>query len=250
MQITNTKNRIMKHLIITMAVLFSAPYFAQAQFGDLLTKGKEAMSKLDKGDQTSSALKEALNFGVDEAVQSLSADNGYLESPYKILIPQDAQKVISKVKMVPGFQDVESKLTAKMNEAAELAAKKATPIFIDAIKGMSINDAVSILMGNNNAATNYLEKSTRKGLYSAFLPVIKNSLEEVNALSYWKTVVNAYNGIPLVKKMNPELDDHVNQKALDGMFSLIEKKEQGIRGDKSQRTTDLLKDVFSKQDKK
>lgn len=240
----------MKKLILSLIVLFSIQIAADAQFGKLLDKGKEVMNKLESGDQTSSALKEALNLGVDEAVQSLSAEKGYFESPYKILIPKDAQSVISKVKVVPGFQDVEEKLISKMNQAAELAAKKATPIFIDAITSMSINDAVSILMGDNNAATSYLEGNTRKGLYSEFMPVITNSLEEVNALSYWKTVVSAYNKIPFVKKMNPELDDHVNNKALDGMFGLIQKKEEGIRGDQSQRTSDLLKDVFAKQDSK
>lgn len=239
----------MKKIIFSLVVILGVQFSADAQFGKLLDKGKDVLNKLEPGDQTSSALKEALNFGVEEAVQSLSADDGYLESPYKILIPEDAQTVISKVKMVPGFQDVEEKLVSKMNEAAEIAAKKATPIFINAIKNMSIKDAMSILMGDNNAATSYLETNTRKGLYSEFMPVITNSLEEVNALSYWKSVVGAYNKIPFVKKMNPELDDHVNNSALDGMYSLIEKKEEGIRGDESQRTTDLLKDVFSKQDK-
>jgi len=238
----------MKKLFLLCITMIFLQFSSQAQFGKLLDKGKAMISEESSGN-TSGALKEALNVGVENAVKTLSAENGYFGSPYKILIPKDAQKVISKVKRVPGFQDVEETLLTKMNQAAEIAAKKATPIFIDAIKGMSIKDGMSILMGDKNAATQYLEKSTRGNLYKTFLPVIQSSLNEVNALDYWKDVVGAYNKIPFVKKMNPELDDHVNDKALDGMFSLIETKEEGIRGDKSLRTTKLLQDVFAKQDK-
>ena len=109
---------------------------------------------------------------------------------------------------------------------------------------MSFQDAKAILSGQENAATTYLESTSRKPLYNEFLPVIQSSLDEVNARTYWKSVVNAYNSIPFVKKMNPELDDHVNNKALDGLFSLIAIKEKGIRTDVNQRTSDLLKKVF------
>ena len=181
-----------------------------------------------------------------EAVNKLSAEKGYLESPYKILIPEEAKQIISKVKMVPGFQDVETKLIDQMNKAAELAAKKATPIFVNAIKQMTIQDATSIVRGEDNAATLYLEKTSRQPLYDAFLPVVREALDEINARSYWASVVKAYNNIPFVKKLNPELDAHVNHKALEGLFSLIAVKEKGIRTDVNQRTSDLLKKVFGK----
>ncbi|MBK8053051.1 MAG: DUF4197 domain-containing protein [Saprospiraceae bacterium] len=197
--------------------------------------------------EMSSAMKEALQLGIDAAVVQLSADKGYLESPYKILIPEDAQKVIDKVKLVPGFQDVESKLTLQMNKAAEIAAKKATPIFVDAFTKMTVKDAASIISGPENAATNYLATTSRVQLYDAFLPVIQTSLDEVSARTYWKSVVDAYNKIPFVKKMNPALDDHVNNKGLDGLFSLIAVKEKGIRTDVNQRSSDLLKKVFGKK---
>lgn len=232
-------------VVLTLAVI---PLSCNGQFKDLLSKTKSTV--LGGGDgEVGLGLKEALNFGVESAVKSLSAKNGYLESPYKILVPEEAQVIISKVKMVPGFQDVEQQLTEKMNEAAELAAKKATPIFIGAIKNLTIADAMNLLMGDKDAATRFLERETRTALYNEFKPVIQSALDEVNARQYWSTVVNAYNSIPLVKKVNPELDDHVANKGLDGLFSLIEKKEEGIRGDASQRTTDLLKNVFAKQDK-
>lgn len=225
---------------------------ANAQFGNILNKAKDEVNKVvnkeEGGDNTSLGLKEALNAGISKAVDQLSAKDGYLSSPYKVLIPEDAQNVINVVKKVPGFGDVEEKLIAKMNDAAEIAAKKATPIFIDAIKSLSIKDATKILFGDKDAATKYLESSSRKALYDTFLPVIQSSLDEVNARSYWKTVVEAYNKIPFQKQLNPNIDDHVNNKALDGLFALIEKKEEGIRGDQSQRTSPLLKEVFGRLD--
>lgn len=232
-----------------MILLALVSFTVEAQIGELLNKAKSVVKgESSMEDETGSALKEALNLGVEKAVKELSVENGYLESPYKILIPEDAQTVIDKVKFVPGFENVERDLIEKMNEAAEIAAAKATPIFIDAIKQMTIKDATNILLGEKDAATRYLDNTTRPALYSAFMPVIQTSLDEVNARTYWSTVVNAYNKIPFVKKMNPELDDHVNNKGLDGLFSLIEKKEEGIRGDQDQRTTDLLRRVFAKQD--
>jgi len=221
-----------------------------AQIKNILNKAKESAKVLTGEDvDVSSGLKEALNKGIESAVTQLSTQNGYLESPYKILIPADAQKVIDKVKLVPGFQDVEQKLINQMNEAAEIAAKKATPIFANAITSMSFKDATAILKGPENAATQYLETSSRKPLYDAFLPVIQQSLDEVNAREYWQTVVTAYNKIPFVKKMNPALDDHVNNKALDGLFSLIAVKEKGIRTDVNQRTTALLRKIFGESSK-
>ena len=204
-------------------------------------------SKLSQ-DEVGRGLKEALEKGVGEAVDNLSAQNGYFLSPYKILVPDEAQKVVSKLKTVPGFGNVEKDLTERMNRAAELAAKKAKPIFVKAITSMSFQDAFAILRGQDNAATQYLNRTTYQSLYNEFRPVIRQSLDEVNATSYWRNAVNTYNKIPFVTKTNPELDDHVTSKALVGMFSLIEKKEKGIRTDVNQRSSDLLKKVFSQQD--
>lgn len=234
----------MKTVYLSLLLIFGTA-ISNAQLKDLFNKAKNSVSSINKNDgDIGAGLKEALNNGIETAVNQLSAEKGYLESPYKILIPEDAQKVIDKVKKVPGFQDVETKLIQQMNSAAEIAAKKATPIFVNAIKQMSFQDAKAILSGQENAATTYLESTSRMPLYKEFLPVIQSSLDEVNARTYWKSVVSAYNSIPFVKKMNPELDDHVNNKALDGLFSLIAIKEKGIRTDVSQRTSDLLKKVF------
>lgn len=231
-----------------LAFVLSINAHVDAQLKDLMKKAKTAAGiATGDEDEMSSAMKEALQLGIDAAVVQLSADKGYLESPYKILIPEDAQKVIDKVKLVPGFQDVESKLTLQMNKAAEIAAKKATPIFVDAFTKMTVKDAASIISGPENAATNYLATTSRVQLYDAFLPVIQTSLDEVSARTYWKSVVDAYNKIPFVKKMNPALDEYVNNKGLDGLFSLIAVKEKGIRTDVNQRSSDLLKKVFGKK---
>jgi hypothetical protein len=234
--------------LLFFIMMFALSVVTNGQLKDIFNKAKNSAASLS-GDNSefSSGLKEALNHGIEAAVSQLSAENGYFESPYKILIPEDAQKVIDKVKKIPGFQDVETKLVTQMNKAAEIAAKKATSIFINAIKHMSIKDAKAIVTGSENAATKYLESTSRSSLYDEFLPVIQSSLDEVNARAYWKTVVDAYNAVPFVKRMNPQLDDHVNNKALDGLFSLVAVKEKGIRTDINQRTTELLKKVFGNQ---
>ncbi len=235
-------------LILGLFVTIIAP--AEAQLFDKIKKKAEdlvgggGLSQEEAGN----GLKEALNIGVKEAVDFLSAEDGYLESPYKILVPEEAQIVVSNLKAVPGFGNVEQQLVEKMNRAAELAAEKATPIFVNAIKQLTFQDALNILAGEQDAATMYLRRTTSESLYAEFQPIIQASLDEVNAREYWRGAVNAYNKIPLVRKTNPELDDHVTNKALDGLFALIAKKEEGIRDNPALRTSELLRKVFGSQD--
>ena len=172
-------------------------------------------------------LKQALDKGLAEAVTTLARENGYLESPYKILLPEEAQQIVGKLRAIPGFGDAEQKLIEKLNRAAEDAASEAGPIFATAIKNMRFTDAMNILMGNPDAATRYLESSTYQSLYESFRPVVIASLDEVNAREYWQEIVTAYNKIPLVKKVNPELDDYVTQRALAGLFQRVEAEEFG-----------------------
>ena len=239
----------MKRLLFALSISFFITQMSSAQFGDLLNKAKAVVTGEDESIDIGGGLKEALQVGVDQAVSSLSAEDGYFGSPYKILIPEDARKVVSTVSKVPGFQNIETDLLAKMNEAAEIAAKKAGPIFLNAIKQITFQDATNILMGEQDAATRFLERSSRQALYDEFMPVIQGALDEVKARELWSSAVSTYNKVPLVKKLNPELDDHVNSKALDGMFGLIETKEEGIRSDVGLRTSPLLQEVFARQDK-
>lgn len=248
---TNNMNWKKSTLLLLCAAL-TLPAFSQIK-GALGKLKQEAQSvlKVDGAlsqEEAGAGIKEALDAGVGEAVSFLSAENGYLGSSYKILVPAEAQKVVSRLKNVPGFGDVEQQLEEKMNRAAELAVEKAKPIFVDAIRQLTFQDALSLLMGEDDAATRYLERTTSQSLTDAFMPIIQESLDEVNARDYWRSAVTAYNGIPFVQKTNPELDQHVTEKALHGLFGLVEVKERGIRDNPALRTTELLRKVFSKQD--
>lgn len=244
---------MLRSLLLALAVLLlSLP--AQAQFGKLgkladkaqgVLKGDSPLSNEDVGN----ALKEALDQGVGKAVTSLSAQDGYLMSPYKILLPEEAQTIVNKVSALPGFGNVEQDLTFRINRAAEVAAKKATPIFVGAIKGLTFKDAMNLLMGQQDAATRYLESNTSTALIGEFKPVITAALDEVNANEVWLKIVTAYNKIPFVQKTEPELDTYVTQRALEGMFGLIEVKETELRDSPAMRNTELLRKVFAKQDK-
>ena len=180
----------------------------------------------------------------------LSAKDGNLKSPYTQQVPEEANKVVSKVKVVPGFTNSESDRSERMNRAAEDAATKAKPIFVAAIKKMTFKDAMNILMGNQARTTPSPATPTNQDLHDEFQPLIHAYHNKVNARENWSGAVTDYNKLPLVSPTNPELDDHVTTKALLGLFSLVEKKEKTIRTDVSQRNSDLLKKVFSKQDKK
>lgn len=236
--------------MILLTTLLSCTSQAQGLKG-MLEKAKAAAAPVLplSEEDVAAGLKQALDQGLQQAVKQLSAENGYLESPYKILLPEEAVKVVERLRVVPGFADAETRLIEKLNRAAEDAASEAGPIFLDAIKKMSFTDAMDILMGNADAATRYLESGTRDQLYASFRPVIISSLDEVNARKYWQEIVTAYNKIPLVQKVNPELDDYVAGKALDGLFEVVEAGELKIRTDQAARTTDLLKKVFARQDK-
>lgn len=221
---------------------------------NILEKAKSGLTKTSavplNNQEVGNALKEALELGVGEAVKNLSATDGYHTSIYKILLPEEAKKVTDKLKNIPGFSKVESELVLRINRAAELAAKEAGPIFIHAIKELSFQDAIGILKGNEDAATRYLETKTDTALTSRFLPIIATALDQVNARTYWKDAVTAYNKIPLIQKVNPELDKYVTEKSIDGMFSLVQVKEKKIRTDISARTSELLKKVFGSLEKK
>ncbi len=236
----------LRHTLLLLFIMLSFQSVEAQKFSKFLKKTTRALFNDDSN--IGLGLKQALEFGVSQAVDQLSAEDGYLDSQYKILIPEQARTVISKLKYVPGFENVERDLIAKMNQAAEYAAKEATPIFVSAITDMTFDDAMNILTGEKDAATRYLDRTTRDQLYASFMPVIQNALDEVNAREYWATVVGTYNQIPFVKKVNPELDDHVNNAALNGLFGEIEKKEAGIRENQDERTTELLRNVFGRQD--
>src|SRR5688572_10871691 len=157
--------------------------------------------------------------------------------------PPEVQKVEKALRDI-GLGSEVDRFVMTLNRGAEDAAKEAKPIFVSAIKSMTIEDAWAILKGEDNAATQYLRKTTSTQLKNAFRPVIQNSLNKVNATKYYGDLVTRYNKIPFVEKVNPNLDDYATDKAVEGLFVMIAKEEKNIRMDPVARTTELLKRVF------
>lgn len=195
-------------------------------------------------------LKEALNNGINKQVVKLTAVDGFFKNEaVKILLPDELKKVDQRLRDI-GMSKLADEGLKVLNRAAEDAVKESTPIFVDAIKGMSFTDAKNILMGNESAATTYLQNSTSTALYAKFNPVIKNSFTKVGADKVWTNIITKYNSIPLVKKVNPDLTDYTTNKAMEGVFKMIAVEEKNIRTDLNSRTSDLLKKVFAMQDKR
>lgn len=237
--------KFVKLSVIFLALTFSS--CSPQQFQEVLDT-LNSSGALTQG-EASAGLRQALEIGISKGSDQLSAIDGYFKSPYKILLPPEARKITDKLQKVPGFSQVENILLEKINRGAEDAAKKAKPIFVDAIKQMTFEDAMTILLGADNAATGYLNDKTNAKLYNAFNPVIINSLDKFQARKYWKDAVITYNKIPFVQKADPSLDNYITTQALKGLFSMVEKEEVNIRKNVSARTSDLLKKVFAKQDK-
>lgn len=230
--------------------------FVQAQTAQDILKSFKKKNKKDTSSQTSfgslstseviSGLKEALNKGVNTGTSQLSAMDGFFaNAAVKILMPPEAEKVEKNLRSIGLGKQVDDAILS-MNRAAEDAAKSAAPIFLNAIKQMSIADAWGILRGGDTAATVYLRKTTTAELTNAFKPVIQSSLEKVNATKYWNTVFTSYNKFA-INKVNPDLTAYVTDKALYGIFYEIAQQEVQIRKDPVARTTDILKKVFGQQ---
>ncbi|HMO39202.1 MAG TPA: DUF4197 domain-containing protein [Saprospiraceae bacterium] len=230
--------------VLVIAALTACDAATLQQLGSAVGAG--ALSETD----IASGLKEALTNGIGKGADQLSAVNGYFESPYKILLPPEARQITNRLQNIPGFSEVEKEILQRINRGAEDAAKKAKPIFVNAIRQMTFADATNILMGADDAATQYLGRTTRDALYAEFNPVIIESLDKFNARQYWSDAVSAYNRIPLVEKANPSLDDYVTSSALDGLFAMVAKEELNIRKNVNARTSDLLRRVFARQDNK
>ena len=231
-------------------VLLCLPFVGHSQINDLLKKAKKIVpttqtSSLD----IASGLKEALNKGIEKLVSKLTAVDGFYKNDMvKILLPDELQKVDAALRKV-GFGSLADDGIRSLNRAAEEAVKEATPVFIAAVKDMTVTDAKGILMGKSDAATSYLEKSTSAPLYAKFQPVVANSIGKVGADKVWASIIKKYNSLPLVTKINPDINDHVTRKALEGVYKMIAVEELQIRSNSGARTTQLLQKVFALQDK-
>lgn len=238
----------MKRIFCIAFALFSLQTIKAQGLKGVLNKvtGKEKGTQTGlTANEVADGLKEALNVGVKNGAEKLSAADGFFkDAAIKILLPPEAQKITNAVSKIPGGQKMVDDAILSMNRAAEDAAKSAAPIFVTAIKNMSIADAFGILKGGDTAATAYLRKQTTSPLTEAFRPVIENSLAKVNATQHWNTLTTAYNKIPFVSKVNTDLTGYVTDKALFGMFFQVALEEQKIRKNPVAQTSNLLKKVF------
>jgi hypothetical protein len=196
----------------------------------------------------SSGLRQALDMGIEKQVSKLTQTDGYYKNDLvKILLPEELQKVDKALRDI-GLNSLADEGLKVLNRAAENAVKEATPIFVDAVKDITFNDAKNILVGNDNAATQYLTSKTESALYSKFNPVIKNSFSKVGADQIWDNLITKYNSIPFTNKVNPDLTDYITNEALKGVFTMIAVEEKEIRTNLSSRSTALLQKVFALQD--
>ena len=195
-------------------------------------------------DEVISGLKEALNVGIKNSVNLTSATDGFLKNTEIMLpFPPDAIKVKEKA-MALGLSGQVEKFETTLNRAAEEATKEAIPIFVDAIKNMSVQDCFAILKGVNGAATTFLKNRTSAILDSTFAPIVKNATSKVKLTEYWNPLITKYNALTLGEKLNHDLDAYIRQKAIDGLFIMVAKEEDKIRLDPAARVTDILIKVF------
>ena len=214
----------------------------------ILSPTNNSPSKIDlTNEEVISGLKEALNVGIKNAVNLSSVTDGFLKNDViRLPFPPDAIKVREKAinfglsKQVTTFEET-------LNRAAEEATKKALPIFVDAIKNMSVSDGFLILKGGDGAATKFLKSQTSNQLVIAFAPVVKEATTKVQLTAYWNPIITRYNSAMTLsggQKLDPDLDAYITQKAIDGLFYLVETEENKIRKDPLARVSDILVKVF------
>ncbi len=238
----------MKKLLLLLLFISTV---SNAQINDIFNKAKDKLSttKPAGNNDIASGLKEALNNGIAKQVTKLTAPDGfYKNDAVRILMPEELQKVDRTLRKA-GLANLADEGIKSLNRAAEDAVKEATPVFVSAIKNINFTDARNILMGSDDAATDYLQRTTSKELYLKFSPIVSQSIGRVGADKVWETIISKYNSLPLVSKVNPDITDYVTNKAMDGVFTMIAVEEKDIRNNLDSRSSDLLKRVFSLQDK-
>lgn len=235
--------------IIATGLFLSSCLYLNAQLPKI---NKELSSKVSSSfknsslteDEVAKGIKEALNKGIENGVNLLSAKDGYYKDlSVKIPLPNEAEQIEEKLRKIGQGQLIDNTIES-INRAAEDAANSSKELFIKAIKELTLQDVMNILNGEQNAATTYLSNQTREDLVLKFKPIIEASLNNVGATKHWRTMISAYNKIPLVQKINPDLVNYATNKAIDGLFIKIEREEIDIRKNPGARTTDLLKKVF------
>lgn len=238
----------MRRMLFQVALLIVFTGTSLAISLDDVMKGLGGATKAGSTDEatTVSGLKEALSIGTENAVKNVSQPDGYFGNKIiKILMPEKIQKVADVLKMA-GYQQQVDDFILSMNRAAEKAAPQATSYFVDAIKGMTFEDATKILHGGNTSATEFFKGKTQDKLYAAFKPIVSSSMNEVGVTRSYKEMMGQYEALPFMSKESLDLDHYVTNKSLDGLFFMIGQEEKKIRTDPAARVTDLLKSVFGK----
>jgi len=246
-ELFSTLARMKKILAVFYIVLISGCSSTQiSQTIGEVNKAMDLEQPLTTG-EVSEGLREALIKGISTGSDLASKIDGYFKNPeIKIPFPPEVKKVEDKLRQL-GLNNEVDRFILTLNRGAEEAAKEAKPIFIAAIKSMTIQDAWGILKGEPDAATQYLKRTTSVQLREKFKPVIQNALNKVNATKYYGDLVNTYNQIPFVQDVNPDLNEYATAKAMEGLFVMIAKEEKNIRENPAARTTELLQRVFRAQ---
>jgi hypothetical protein len=230
-------------ICVSALVLLSGCAEILNQLAQSAAKGERGLST----EEVVRGLKEALVVGAANSTSLTSKEDGFFKNPLIVIpFPPEAIKVKKTVEDM-GLKDIVKDFERSMNRAAEKASEKALPILKNAVMNMTFSDAMGILRGADNAATEYLRRTTSDALRTEFTPVVKSAVEAVEVTKYWNPIVSAYNKTTWLtgeKAVNPDLDKYITQKALDGMFVLIAKEELKIRRDPVARVTDILKKVF------
>lgn len=247
------RKEMKKIIILSIGIGFTLSAYAQFNLNKAVKDAKKGTNKVLNSTNGSKSLsneeiinglKEALTIGTKNSTTSASKTDGFFRNPaIKIPFPKDAIRIKNTLEGLGMKQQVDQ-FVLTLNRAAEDAAKDAAPIFINAIKAMSIKDGLTILKGQDNAATSYLKDKTTAELHDKFKPVVMNSLQKVQITKYWNPLVTKYNKIPGIQKQNPNLEEYVTQRALEGLFKLIADEEFKIRKDPVARVSDILKKVF------
>lgn len=231
--------------IFAVLIIFNITSCAELQqVADSLPQSGDVLSNTD----IASGLRQALDLGIDKQVSKLTQKDGFFKNDLvKILLPEELQKVDTALRKI-GLSSLADDGLKVLNRAAEDAVKEATPIFINAVKDITFDDAKNILLGADNAATGYLTQKTQTELYDKFRPVINNSFRKVGADQIWTNLITKYNSIPLTNNVNPDLTDYVTNEALKGVYTMVAIEEKEIRNKVSSRSTDVLRKVFALQD--
>ena len=243
----------MKKIILIAFISFFT--ISCGELGNVLSTTGGVLEALENGiseEEASSGLKQALEFGVNNGTSFLGKTDGFLKNlAYKVLLPQEVRQAEQDIRSIPILGTVAGqqmdKLITSMNRGAENAMAEAKPIFVSAIKGMTIQDAINIVTGGDGAATSYLKRVTSSQLQAKFRPVIKTELDKLNVNDLWTDVSGFYNKAS-GKNVTTDLNDYVTEKAMSALFTEIRKEEDKIRKDPVARTTDILKKVFGYAD--